>query len=347
MANIKDIAREVGVSIGTVDRVLHNRGRVSEETKARIEQVMEELHYKPNHVAQGLAAAKKKLNLVYLVVDWSRNLFFYDVKIAAEKRAEKLKQYGVQVQILVLKVNYEREAFFSKEVKEALENADGVASVGLYAESECKVLRGLVKRNIPIVFYNCQAKDIDTLAFVGCDYISSGRLAAGLAALIGGKDARVAVFSQGYEESNNIESYDERMIGFEEERKLRYPQMKILCQNGIDLDTTKNEQTVNSVLKEYPDLNIVYVVNPADYEICETIKKADLKNKIQIITNDLVGRQIEMVENGTIAATICQEPEKQGEKPLDLLFQYLAYGIKPKEKNIFTKLSIHIAQNIQ
>ena len=60
MATIKDIAREAGVSIGTVDRVLHDRGMVSPETKARILDVMKELDYKPNHAAQGLAIRKKK-----------------------------------------------------------------------------------------------------------------------------------------------------------------------------------------------------------------------------------------------------------------------------------------------
>ena len=63
MATIKDIAREAGVSIGTVDRVLHDRGMVSPETKARILDVMKELDYKPNHAAQGLAIRKKKLKL--------------------------------------------------------------------------------------------------------------------------------------------------------------------------------------------------------------------------------------------------------------------------------------------
>lgn len=61
MATIKDIAREAGVSIGTVDRVLHDRGMVSPETKARILDVMKELDYKPNHAAQGLCHPKKEL----------------------------------------------------------------------------------------------------------------------------------------------------------------------------------------------------------------------------------------------------------------------------------------------
>lgn len=70
------------------------RGRVSDETKNRILRVMEELNYKPNIVAQGLAVSKKKLNLCYLVMDSTRNPFFYDIRIVAEKEAVKLKEQG-------------------------------------------------------------------------------------------------------------------------------------------------------------------------------------------------------------------------------------------------------------
>ena len=42
---IKDIARMAGVSAGTVDRVLHNRGDVSPKSKAKVQKVLDEIHY--------------------------------------------------------------------------------------------------------------------------------------------------------------------------------------------------------------------------------------------------------------------------------------------------------------
>ena len=45
---IKDIARMAGVSAGTVDRVLHNRGDVSPQSKAKVQKVLDEIHYQPN-----------------------------------------------------------------------------------------------------------------------------------------------------------------------------------------------------------------------------------------------------------------------------------------------------------
>lgn len=56
---IKDIARMAGVSAGTVDRVLHNRGDVSEKSKEKVQKVLDEINYQPNVFAIGLAAKKK------------------------------------------------------------------------------------------------------------------------------------------------------------------------------------------------------------------------------------------------------------------------------------------------
>lgn len=52
---IKMIAERAGVSIGTVDRVLHDRPYVKAEVRERVLQVLEELDYHPNRMASALA----------------------------------------------------------------------------------------------------------------------------------------------------------------------------------------------------------------------------------------------------------------------------------------------------
>src|SRR6478735_11292781 len=56
---IKDIARLAGVSTGTVDRVLHNRGKVSEEARQKVLIILEKINYKPNFIARNLGSNKK------------------------------------------------------------------------------------------------------------------------------------------------------------------------------------------------------------------------------------------------------------------------------------------------
>ena len=55
---IKDIAERAGVSVGTVDRVLHNRPNVSPSAKTKVEKALEEMHYQPNMYASALAYNK-------------------------------------------------------------------------------------------------------------------------------------------------------------------------------------------------------------------------------------------------------------------------------------------------
>ncbi len=97
MTTIKEIAEKCGESIGTVDRVLHDRGAVKPATREKVWAAVKELGYRPNHVAQGLAARKKKLKLGMILPESTNHPFFLDIRRAAVEKAEELTAYGVQV----------------------------------------------------------------------------------------------------------------------------------------------------------------------------------------------------------------------------------------------------------
>ena len=67
---IKDIAEMSGVSTGTVDRILHNRGKVSEEAQKKVEKVLKEIDYHPNLIARSLALKK---NYHFITLTLRRN----------------------------------------------------------------------------------------------------------------------------------------------------------------------------------------------------------------------------------------------------------------------------------
>ena len=56
---IKDVAELAGVSVGTVDRVLHNRPNVSEDARKKVEKALKDMDYRPNVYASALAYNKK------------------------------------------------------------------------------------------------------------------------------------------------------------------------------------------------------------------------------------------------------------------------------------------------
>ncbi|HJA67241.1 MAG TPA: LacI family transcriptional regulator [Candidatus Mediterraneibacter cottocaccae] len=355
MATIKEIAERAGVSIGTVDRVLHNRGMVSEKTREKIMKIVRELNYQPNQTAQGLAVMKKKLKLGFFTIEGVKHPYFIDVVCAAEQKAKELEQYGVQVTVIEADLYSNDQEGEIQRLVHLAEGMDGVVTIGIKDTILEMFAEIVIKAGKPVVYYNRYLKENDFLAYVGCDYMQAGRLAAGMCAITGGEDAKVCIYSESYE-SNGKKAIStilpselpeqDRMEGFEKEMKERYPKMKILERRTVTDNQIDNYLSAVEMFRQYPDVDIVYVVNPGDYGICEAIYRADQKRQVRIITNDLTGKVKDMMKKGMISATICQEPKKQGAQSLEILFQYLAYGTKPDSKMCYTDLSIHIAQNI-
>ncbi|MBQ4797192.1 LacI family DNA-binding transcriptional regulator, partial [Pectobacterium versatile] len=56
MITIRDVARQAGVSIATVSRVLNNSSAVTQQTRDQVLQTVEQLGYRPNANAQALAS---------------------------------------------------------------------------------------------------------------------------------------------------------------------------------------------------------------------------------------------------------------------------------------------------
>ena len=67
MANIKDVAKEAGVSVTTVSRVMNDRGYISEKTRKKVYDAMEKIGYHTNELAKNflrhIIVKKEKKNI--------------------------------------------------------------------------------------------------------------------------------------------------------------------------------------------------------------------------------------------------------------------------------------------
>ena len=77
MTNIKDVAKEAGLAVGTVSRVLNNRGYISESTRKKVYDAMDRLNYKPNEIARSLY--RKKSNILGVIVPSVSHPFFAEL----------------------------------------------------------------------------------------------------------------------------------------------------------------------------------------------------------------------------------------------------------------------------
>ena len=101
MATLKDVAKETGLTVTTVSRVLNNRGYISEETRRKVYDAMKKLNYHPNEVARSLS--KQSTNTIGVIVPHIRHPYFAELISNLESQA-----YRHQHKILLFTVNYDR-----------------------------------------------------------------------------------------------------------------------------------------------------------------------------------------------------------------------------------------------
>ena len=90
------IAELAGVSRGTVDRALHNRGRVNPEVAARIQKIAAELGYKPNLVGQALVRSRQGAKLG-VILQSTETPTMQIVQAGVRRAADELRASGGEV----------------------------------------------------------------------------------------------------------------------------------------------------------------------------------------------------------------------------------------------------------
>lgn len=76
MVSIKDVARQAGVAISTVSKVLNHYPNVSEETKEKVNRAVEELNFVPNSVAAALSSKQAGRVALLMNLNSNTNAFF-------------------------------------------------------------------------------------------------------------------------------------------------------------------------------------------------------------------------------------------------------------------------------
>lgn len=339
MATIKEIAALAGVSRGTVDRVLNNRGSVNPSTAEKIKEIAKALDYKPNRAGLVLAAQKKRLKLGVILFSLE-NPFFADVLEGINSKAEELSGYNCTVITRQIPLDVESqlaaiEALLAEEVS-------GIALAPCNDERIRERINQLWERGIPTVTFNTDIENSRRIAYVGSNYTKSGATAAGLLQLMTPKKVHVGIISG----SSNILCHTERIAGFTEALTPYREHIQITKIVEVHDDETESYEKTTQLLMEHPEINALFFAAGGVYGGCRSVKELNRQNDICVITFDKVPTTIELLMEGVIAATICQQPKLQGSKPLALLFAYLTTGELPEKEHNYVAVDIRIKENI-
>jgi len=340
LLTMKDIAQLAGVSRGTVDRVLNNRGAVSPETAERIRSIMRAVNYTPNLAGKTLAIKKKQLRFGFILFDITKNPFFLDVLQGIQSRMDQLTEYGVEVEICYTDMSAEKQV---SAIEALCENGlDGLAITAVNHPLVSAQLGALTQRGVPVVTVNSDVPNCGRIAFVGSDYYKSGKTAAGLMNLICGGTAKAGVLIG----SPWVMCDSERLSGFVEQLGEQYPHIQIVHTAVNHSDEFESYTATQKMLEEFPEITELYLAAAGVEGACRAISDLGHKGDITVISHDAPPATRKLLEDGSIAATITQQPFVQGAKPLDILLDYLGMNIPPEKEYIYTKIEIKIRENM-
>ena len=200
----------------------------------------------------------------------------------------------------------------------------------------------LWENGIPCITINTDMPDSKRIAYVGSDYHKCGQTAAGLLHLFSGDYASVGIVTG----SHNVLCHEERISGFTSHLHAKHPNIRIVDVVENNDDDYQSYAVVSDLLDRHPDLSALYFTAAGVYGGCRAVLNATLQRPLKIITFDAVPSTCEMIQNGIISATICQQPDEQGALSLSLLMDYLLTGKLPENRCIYMDLSIKIAENL-
>ncbi len=311
---IKDIAKLAGTSRATVDRVIHNRGNVNKELEAKIKEIIKETNFTINEFGRGLVNLNKEY-IIYLIINSIGNEFFETVLTAINNA---LKEYK-NIKLVVDKLKGYKEEDQIKSIQKA-SNYENLNLLLITPINSTSVADELNNIKIPIITINNDI-EIERLAFIGCDYTNSGKIAGDLAKLILSDEGHVLIVAGSFK----LFGHRQRVEGFQ----------KVLNKHSKNylFDIIENEdddeisyKLVKSAIAN-KNYNLIYFCAGG---ISGGIKAVQEINKdIKIITVDETKAVIESLKNGLITATVTQQPIKQGTNAISIAVDYLIYGKKP------------------
>ncbi len=316
---IKDIAQKAGVSVGTVDRVLHNRPNVSEKAFKKVNKALKEMEYCPNRHASALAY-NKSFVFVLFMPRHNSEAYWQEIEEGAEKAEDMHADFHVNVKKVYYK-RFDNDDFLRGADECMQQNPDGVIIV----PSSLEVTRGftdhLHKNNIPFVLLDSYMPDLRPLAFFGQDAFASGFFAARMLMFIARNDKRIMLIQQSRNGLPTSKQQANREVGFRHYMGDHHPEVEIIT-FVMPIDATEKQlyKMLDQFFCEHPDIHHCVTFNSKAHKIGEYLL-ANNKRDTQVMGYDMVPKNADCMRKGSISFLIAQHAFQQGFACVDVLFK--------------------------
>lgn len=317
---IKDIALQAGVSVGTVDRVLHDRSGVSEASRKKVEAILQQLDYQPNMYASALAS-NKKYNFVCLIPQHQESEYWDDVEAGFRNCIRKYSDFNISIAIEYYD-QYEFGSFTRAGLHLLQSPPDGMV-IAPAEKSETELVTAELHRlNVPFVFIDSNIPELCPLTFYGQHASQSGYFAARMMKLMTGECNEIVLFRQLYESRLGSNQQLHREEGFQAYLAQHSYRLRTWEMNLDPKDPSRNEAALDEFFNRHPDVCHGITFNSKAYIVGEYMMKRR-RTGFHLMGYDLLKRNVDCLRKGYIDFIIAQQPTLQGFSCVESLCNHL------------------------
>jgi LacI family transcriptional regulator len=317
---IKDIADRAGVSTGTVDRVIHNRGEVSLKTRDKVLGILKEMEYQPDILASTLASRHPLKVAVLIPFHTTESWFWQEPLEGINDAISELAHFRIEMKEYLYD-QFSREDFIMKANHVLKYRPDAVIAAPVFYREMMDFMDQCSTKGIPFISVNDNISHPDQMAYVGQDARQSGAVAGNLIrnALPAGGHVLVISIARDRDNNRHIQLREEGFTGYwENEEK----QVEII-RHAISNEGYRHIETaLSGLLKQFGSVCGIFVTNSRVYHIARYLENTDLKD-IPLVGYDLIQPNIEYLDKGVINFLISQKPREQGYRAMITVFNRL------------------------
>lgn len=320
---IKDIARALGISTGTVDRALHGKPDVSAATRERVLGMAATLGYRPNLAARYLKSRKQLRISVQLP---QKIALFWDS--LREGIREAAAPFGPALQLdfkTYPRLGDGDEPLFEEALRDG---TNGLIVAPGNPAALMPHLRRAARLEIPVVCVVTDAPDSERLTSVSADPFTVGAVAGELLTRFLPGGGEVAFFTGWL----STQDHAEKLRGFES--SLRSTDATLTLGPVVEAhdDEREGHQRALAVLRAHPQLRALYVSTVNSLPVLRAAEEEGRLAGLTVVTTDLFPELVDWIRAGKVAATVYQRPLSQGRLALQALYQFLLNGTRPPSR---------------
>lgn len=340
-STIKEVALKSGVSIGTVDRVLHNRQGVSQKSREKVLKAIKDLDFKANpHAA--ILASRKNYTIATILPVFKEGDYWSKVYSGFVSGAGKMMFSNIDTSVFVYD-QYSPSSFRKAADELIASNPSGVIIPTLF-ENDSKILASrLLALGIPYMIIDSFFEDEGSLAYYGAPLYKSGQLAAYLMTLRSKPDS-IVVFRIIRDSDRQADPTRNRRIGFLDYLSTFAPDCRTYNVFLSPEDEAYNEEQIDSFFKDHPEVHHIVMFNSRVY-LLEKYLSSHPDEKRQVLGFANLDANIQMLQEGLATFLICWRPEMQSELALNALANYLVMRQQPPKKNNYMHMDVLTGMN--